>query len=142
VARVDFYVLDRVDEHARLVLACKLAEKAWRMDNSIHIHTMSSADARQLDDLLWTFREGSFVPHAMAGAKEAAAITIGFGDTAESDVVEQDLLISLCDDIPVFASKFPRIAELLTADADCKSKGRKRFALYRDQGHTMETYKL
>ena len=124
------------------MLACKLAEKAWRLNNRIHIHTMSAADAKQLDDLLWTFRDGSFVPHSMVGAKDNAPISIGYGDIADHDTSGRDLLISLCDDIPVFAHDFPRIAELLTADDNCKSKGRKRFAQYRDRGHTMETHKL
>ena len=57
MAQVDFYVLDRVDEHARNTLACKLAEKAWRLENTIHIHTMTREDAERLDNLLWTFRE-------------------------------------------------------------------------------------
>ena len=142
MTRVDFYVLDRVDEHARYLLACKLAEKAWRLDNTVHIHTMSSADTRRLDDLLWTFRDGSFVPHSMTGAEDAAPITIGFGEASANDISGRDLLISLCDDIPPFANEFPRVAELLTADANCKKKGRMRYAQYRDQGHTMETHKL
>ena len=73
MAQVDFYVLDRVDEHARHTLACKLAEKAWRLENSIHIHTMSREDAERLDKLLWTFRDGSFVPHELAGGDTGAA---------------------------------------------------------------------
>lgn len=120
------------------MLACKLAEKAWRLDNRIHIHTMNRADAKRLDDLLWTFRDGSFVPHSLADADYDAPITIGHGD----DIAPRDLLITLCDDVPSFAQTFPRVAELLSADEDCKLKGRKRFAQYRDQGHTMQTHKL
>ena len=142
MTRVDFYVLDRVDEVARLQLACKLAEKAWRLDNKIHIHTMSASDANKLDDLLWTFRDGSFVPHSMLGAEHSAPISIGYGEAASADIEGRDLLITLCDDIPSCANNFARIAELLTADDDCKLKGRKRFAQYREQGHTMETHKL
>lgn len=139
MTKVDFYVLDRVDEQARYTLACKLAEKAWRLDNTIHIHTMNSSDAKRLDTLLWTFRDGSFVPHALAGADNDAPISIGHGD---DEVAPRDLLISLCDDVPPFADTFPRIAELITAEEHCKQKGRARFAHYREQGHTMDTHKL
>ena len=142
MAKVDFYVLDRVDEHARHTLACKLAEKAWRLENRIHIHTMSRADAEKLDTLLWTFRDGSFVPHAIAGRDGDAEISIGFGDANDDDVPPRDLLISLCDDIPPFAAAFPRVAELVTSDEHCRLKGRERFAAYREQGHTLETHKL
>lgn len=139
MAQVDFYVLDRVGEQARNNLACKLAEKAWRLENTIHIHTMTRADAEHLDALLWTFRDGSFVPHELAGSGNDAPITIGYGPSA---VEARDLLITLCDEIPSFADTFPRVAELVTSDESCRKKGRLRYAAYRDQGHTIETHKL
>jgi DNA polymerase-3 subunit chi len=139
VARVDFYVLDRVDEHARYMLACRLAEKAYRLKNTVYIHTPNQADAERLDQLLWTFRDGSFVPHDFAADGVTTAITIG----CEMDAVTpRDLLINLCDDIPTFAETFPRIAELVTRDEDCRLKGRKRFADYRDHGNEINTHNI
>ena len=70
MARIDFYVLAQTDERARQLLACKLAEKAWRLENSVYIHTKNAADAERLDELLWTFRDGSFVPHGLAGRED------------------------------------------------------------------------
>ena len=139
MAQVDFYVLDRVDEHSRNTLACKLAEKAWRMENTIHIHTMTQAAAERLDELLWTFRDGSFVPHELVGGESCAPVTIGFGD---AQVAPRDLLITLCDEIPPFAQDFPRVAELVTSEESCRMKSRQRYAIYRDQGHKLETYKI
>jgi len=139
VAQVDFYVLDRVGAQARNTLACKLAEKAWRMENTIHIHTMNQTDAEHLDELLWTFRDGSFVPHELIGGDTNAPVTIGFG---ESTGEPRDLLITLCDEIPAFANTFPRVAELVTADEDCRAKSRQRYAAYRDQGYKIETHKI
>jgi DNA polymerase-3 subunit chi len=139
VAQVDFYVLERVDEHARDTLACKLAEKAWRLENTIHIHAMTREDAERLDELLWTFRDGSFVPHEMVGGDTGAPISIGYG----TDAVEpRDLLITLCDEIPSFAESFPRVAELVTSDETCREKSRHRYATYRDQGHKLDTHKI
>jgi DNA polymerase III subunit chi len=139
VAQVDFYVLDRVDEQARKTFVCKLAEKAWRLENTIHIHTMTREDAASLDELLWTFRDGSFVPHELLGGDTEAPVTIGFGATA---VVPRDLLITLCDEIPEFAGSFPRVAELVSGDEDCRKKSRLRYASYRDQGHKLTTHKI
>ena len=139
MTQVDFYVLDRVDEQARNTLAGRLAEKAWRLENTIHIHTMTREDAERLDELLWTFRDGSFVPHEMLGGETDAPITIGYGN----EVAEpRDLLINLCDEIPPFAESFPRVAELVTSDASCRAKSRHRYATYRDQGHKIETHKI
>ncbi len=139
MAKVDFYVLDRVDEHARYMLACRLAEKAYRLKNTVYIHTPNQADAERLDQLLWTFRDGSFVPHDFAADGVNTPITIG---CEKNSVTARDLLINLCDDIPIFAETFPRIAELITSDEDCRLKGRKRFAEYRDHGNEINTHKL
>ncbi len=132
-------MLERVDKQARQTYACKLAEKAWRLKNTIHIHTMTRADAEQMDELLWTFRDGSFVPHELLGGDTGAPVTIGFGETS---VEPRDLLITLCDDIPSFADSFPRVAELVSSDADCRERSRKRYAIYRDHGHTLETHRI
>ncbi len=139
MAQVDFYILDRSDERAREVFACKLAEKAWRLENTIHIHTMTSGDAQRLDELLWTFRDGSFVPHEMLGSANEAPITIGFG---AAEVESRDLLITLCDDVLPFSGAFPRVAELVISEENCRQKSRLRYAAYRDQGHKLETHKI
>ena len=139
MAKVDFYVLPRSDERARFEFACRLAEKAWRLDNSIHIETMSRADAERLDELLWTFKDGSFIPHEISGSGDGAPVVIGF----ESDAVDpRDLLISLCDSIPPIAEGFPRVAELVTSDENARLAGRQRFSQYREQGHEIDTHKL
>ena len=142
MARVDFYVLSQSGEQARQMFACRLAEKAYRLDNTVHILAQDRAAAERIDELLWTFRDGSFVPHHLArpGADiPPSPVRVGFDpDAAESC----DLLISLVDDIPACASAFPRIAELVTSDADSKQKSRRRFASYRDQGHELDTYNV
>jgi DNA polymerase-3 subunit chi len=142
MARVDFYILAQTDERARHMLACKLAEKAWRLDNSVYIHTKNRSEAEHLDQLLWTFRDGSFVPHGLRGRNdgtETSPIMIG----CDADGVEvRDLLINLGDDIPSFAEGFPRVAELVTSDENCRSSSRRRYASYRDQGHELNTHKL
>ena len=141
MARVDFYVLNQAGQHSRQTIACRLAEKAYRLDNTVHIHTGSRGDADRLDELLWTFRDGSFVPHERISSGRAAEspITIGCED---EPVQPRDLLINLCDEIPPCAEGFPRVAELVTSDDDCKQLSRRRFAAYRDQGHSLETHNL
>ena len=108
----------------------------------MHIHVGSRDDAQRLDELLWTFRDGSFVPHDLVGKSASdrqSPVTIGY----ETDQHEQkDLLINLCDEIPPFIEAFPRVAELVTSDDECKQLSRKRFAEYRDLGHTLETHNV
>jgi len=142
MSRVDFYVLDLADERSRQTLACRLAEKAYRLENTVYIHARDRAEAQRLDEMLWTFRDGSFVPHAMKDSgddDDATPVTIG---TEGTSVDPGDLLINLCDDIPAFAADFPRIAEVVNADRQCRVASRRRFAEYREHGHSIQTHKL
>ncbi len=142
MARVDFYILSQAGQHSRHTFACRLAEKAYRLEHTVHIHAASREEAERLDDLLWTFRDGSFVPHHVLGGAAAgieSPVVIG----SQGDAVEtRDLLINLCDEIPDCAGAFARVAELVTSDGNCKHLSRKRFAAYRDQGHSLETHNV
>ncbi len=141
MARVDFYVLSQSGEQARRLFACKLAEKAYRLENTVHIIAASRADAERLDELLWTFRDGSFVPHHIVTATGNPESPISIG--CDSDAVEpRDLLINLCDEVPATAESFPRVAELVSSDQDSKQRSRARYSHYRDQGHELNTHKL
>jgi DNA polymerase III subunit chi len=142
MARIDFYVLSQSGEQARQLFACRLAEKAYKLEHTVHILAADEATASRIDELLWTFRDGSFVPHEMvnaAGDRPAAPVSVGF-DPGYSG--HRDLLINLDDGIPACAQAFPRIAELVTSDEDSKQKSRRRFVAYRDEGHELETHRV
>jgi DNA polymerase-3 subunit chi len=142
VAKVDFYVLPGSGEIARQQFACRLAEKAYRLDNSVHIHVADRDSLQKIDDLMWTFRDGSFVPHEIIGTTPAtptAPVTIGCDESLRDNC---DLLINLGESIPASAASFPRVAEVVTSDEDSKTLSRQRFVDYREQGHTLDTHKL
>ncbi len=142
MARVDFYILPTTGEPSRNKFACRLAEKAYRLKHTVHIHTASPQQAEVLDELLWTFRDGSFVPHDvlnMPGRRTGAPVTIGF---EESGFGEQDLLINLTNEVPEMAASFPRVAELVTSDEESRQLSRKRFVHYRDLGADLETHNI
>jgi DNA polymerase-3 subunit chi len=142
MARVDFYVLTESGEASRQRFACRLAEKAYRLNHAVHIRTANRQQAELLDDLLWTFRDGSFVPHELANdAVEGieSPITIGFSP-GQSPAVE--LLINLADEPPQDMDAFPRVAEIVTSDEDCRRRSRQLFADYRAQGHSLESHDI
>lgn len=141
MTRVDFYVLGAAGDRARQQFACRLAEKAYRLDNTIHIRTTDQQAAEQLDELLWTYRDGSFVPHELStgNIEPQAPITIGQQDSPRQ---KTDLLINLTDEIPEGCEAFPRVAEIVTSDEDARLRSRQRYARYRELGHTLETHKL
>lgn len=141
--RVDFYVLPETEAGARLRFACRLTEKAYKLDHRAYAHVSGAAQARELDELLWTFRGGSFIPHEIVGTAAAvsAPVTIGHGHDDDAGT-GGDLLINLTDTIPPFYDRFERIAEIVDASPDGRRTGRERFAIYRDNGCEPDTHKL
>lgn len=140
-ARVSFYILGGTGPAARLGFACRLAEKAWRLDNRIHAHAADPEMARQLDVLLWTFRQGSFVPHELLvqGTSPMAPITIG-SDGDDDAIPPADLLINLDHAVPGCHARFGRIAEIVDASEEGRAAGRTRHRYYRAQGIQPETH--
>ena len=65
--KVDFYSLQQSDEQARLFFACRLTEKVLGQKLKIYIHTDSESAAQEMDDLLWSFKPESFIPHTLVG---------------------------------------------------------------------------
>ena len=55
---------------------------------------------------------------------------------------EAELLINLADELPQDPGAFPRIAEIVTSDDDCRRRSRKLYADYRAQGHSLESHEL
>lgn len=139
--RVDFYVLSAGDKGARLRFACRLTEKAYTLKHSAYAHVDSAAHARELDELLWTFRAGSFVPHEIASPDATDPAPVIIGHTADTRA-RADVLINLADTIPSFFDRFERIAEIVDASDDGRRTGRERFAFYRDNGYAPNTHKI
>jgi DNA polymerase-3 subunit chi len=139
--RVDFYVLATRDAGARLRFTCRLAEKAYIQRHRTHAHAATAAQVRELDELLWTFRQGSFLPHQVSApdAEELAPITIGHIDPAGDNT---DFLINLANEIPTFFDRFNRVAEIIDSTEECRRLGRERFSFYRDNGYQPNTHKI
>ena len=137
--RIDFYVLDSAEAGARQRLACRLAEKAYTLNHRVHALTGSTEAAHELDELLWTFRPGSFVPHGLQGDAGDAPVVIGCDP---ADAPPADLLINLTDEVPNCFDRFGRVAEIVDADDACRQAARTRFAFYRDNGYEPQTHRI
>jgi DNA polymerase III subunit chi len=145
MTRVDFYVLEDSAEGARERFACRLVEKAWRLKHSVYLHTASKADAQRLDSLLWTFSDRSFVPHLLEAPELeealAAATPVRIG-TGDAPAFEAELLVNLDDEVPIFFSRFERVAEIVGGEQGARARARERFRFYRDRGYRLGTHQI
>ena len=141
MTRIDFYILENQDPRSQDKLACRITDKAWQQQHKVYIHTNTLAQSQQLDDLLWVFQDGSFLPHSLYQTDIARDTPVLIGHDHEPEHIN-DVLINLADDVPPFYSRFQRVVELVGGDETMKQKARDRFKYYRDRGHAIETHNL
>jgi len=136
VTRVDFYILAAKDGDSCERFACRLTEKAFRSGQRVYLNSATRQQAEQLDQLLWTFRPGSFIPHRCADAgDEELPVLVGCSDQDPGEVA--DVLINLADEPPSFFSRFRRVAEIVDRDPERRAKGRGRYRFYQERGYPL-----
>lgn len=94
-----------------------------------------------MDELLWTFRDVSFVPHAVAGETDANSVSVVVGH-AETPPDEHEVLVNLSHPVPLFFSRFERVVEIVGADAEAKTAARERFRFYKERGYPLESHNI
>jgi DNA polymerase III subunit chi len=134
--RVDFYVLEAAAPAARLKLACRVAEKAYLAGQSVLIWHTDRQELAELDTMLWTFSDRSFVPHELlpdGDAPSAAPVRLLAGSPPAAAV---DIIINLATDMPPGLALTRRVAEIIDGDEGRRQAGRVRFRAYRELGLT------
>ena len=141
MTRIDFYVLGDSDTTGAELLACRLTEKIYKLGHQVYVHAESDQQAQRLDSLLWTFRPGSFIPHARLTNSEGGTVPVLIGNDLEPES-HIDVLVNLAADVPGFFSRFARVAEVVTAGPEQRAQAREKFRFYRDRGYELQTHNL
>ena len=141
MTRIDFYLLETADANGKPLAACKLVHKAFRLGHRVYLLTANAGDTQRLDDLLWTFAAGSFIPHQPLGPAADASVPVVIGHEPPPPELN-DVLVSLAPEVPPYFDRFARVADIVGADDADKQQGRERFRTYRSRGYTPETHTL
>ncbi|MBI5451475.1 MAG: DNA polymerase III subunit chi [Gammaproteobacteria bacterium] len=141
MTQIDFYIVDEDATHSREQLLCRLVDKIWQQDRQIHIHTESSRHSAVVDELLWTYQAGSFIPHAVyqQGLATPAPVLVGHQD---DPAYHSDVLINMAPQVPLFFSRFERVLELVNSVPEIRQHGRERYRFYTDRGYSIKTHNL
>ena len=139
--QVDFYVRLETSSDALELFACRLVETVWKRGHEVLVLADSDAAARRLDNLLWTFREESFVPHRRLGAGDPPASEPVVVSTPGVRAGDVDVLINLTPTVPEESARAARIAEIVPDRGAGRDAGRRRFREYRDRGFELKTHR-
>jgi len=142
VPEINFYLLETSSVQQRYLFACKLIEKAYRSGYSCYVQTDSDEQSRTVDDLLWSFRAGSFVPHQQyTGAVPDFENVILIGSSAPPEKWRTNL-INLSVTCPPSFDRADRVFEILDNSEETREPGRKRYRQYQQSGFTITTHNI
>lgn len=140
MTRIDFYVVEAEQEAARELFCCRLVEKAYHQGHQIFINTRDNEQLQRLNQLLWTFSDGSFIPHSLYTEQTSdVSVLLGYQQQPQN---QHDVLVNLADDTPLYFSQFSRLAEIATQQQQIRELARKRFKFYRDRGYPLNHHKI
>jgi DNA polymerase III subunit chi len=142
VPEISFYVLPTESTQERYLFACKLIEKAYRSGVFAYVLTDSLEQSQQIDDLLWTFRAGSFIPHQIYTGELPTVenvVLIGSSNPPENWL---KTVINLSSQSPHDFQQAKRILEILDNSEETKAWGRNRYRQYQQAGIEIATHKM
>ncbi len=137
--QVDFYILARPTQSPGQFV-CRLAMKAWEQGHKVMVRTASEDEARQLDELMWDYPPGRFLPHETGTI--GAGVAVGIAPHNAVIPEHRDLVINLCDESVPDPSRYRRLCEIVPAAAEQRSASRVKFKTYREQGLSPETHTI
>jgi DNA polymerase-3 subunit chi len=116
--------------------ACRVVRKARAAGKTVLVFARDADRRARLDRALWTFSALDFLPHVTLPSPRAAQTPVWI--SGEPAAEPRDLLL-LLDDEPApdfrnWFTRFERIIDVVSADADDRARARSRFKAYRDAG--------
>ena len=131
MCQVDFYVLDEGALSAEQ-LACRLALMAWEQGHQIVVMTETADLAGKLDELMWNYPAGRFLPHSTESGDTLAPVIIAKPDMPIPGGSE--VIINLTSTAISRPERFKRLLEIVPASPSQRTASRHKFRSYREQG--------
>jgi len=139
---LSFYILQSESLHDRYFFACRLIEKAYQNGQFCYVLMDSLAEAQTLDDMLWTFRVGSFIPHQILTKVPPDIVSQVLIGIENAPPAWRNIIFNLSKQLPINWESSTRILEILDNSESTKIAGRARYSAYKQAGTTITTHKI
>ena len=137
--RIDFYVSPSAEPAARLMLAYRLARKAWLAAMPCWISCSDNEQHQAMDQMLLTARPELFMPHSCASENAHAPLVIAL---AAVPVQNGSVVINLRQQIVHPTDAVARIIELVCQEPQQLETSRQNFIQYRKLGFQPQRVEL
>ncbi|MFI3215461.1 MAG: DNA polymerase III subunit chi [Methylococcales bacterium] len=139
---LSFYILQSESLHDRYFFACRLIEKAYQNGQFCYVLMDTLAEAQTLDDMLWTFRVGSFIPHQILTKAPPDIVSQVLIGVENAPPAWRSIVFNLSKQLPINWESSTRILEILDNSESTKIAGRARYSAYKQAGATITTHKI
>jgi DNA polymerase-3 subunit chi len=129
------------DAEDRVAAACHFTVKAWRAGRQVVLATPDGAEARRIDQWLWTWEPLAFIPHVAADSPWAAETPVVIGEPG-TPWPHRDVLINLDPAIPPDVGTFNMVVEVVGRSEGERLPARERWRRYRAAGHSLTAHGL
>jgi DNA polymerase III subunit chi len=135
MAKVSFYLFEQSNER-QVDITCRLCRKILGKSGRIWLYSQDQALLQQLDDLLWSFDETSFLGHGID--QPHAPICLSKELPRDSDWIVFNFQAEALEQF----EKFSHIIEIIENNEPAKQLGREKYKQYRRFGIEPQTHKL
>lgn len=125
----------------RVAAACHFAAKAWRAGRKVALATPDGAEARRIDQWLWTFEPLAFIPHVGVDSPLAAETPVLIGEPG-APWPHHDVLINLGAELPPELADFQMVVEIVGRSEAEREPARARWRQYKAAGHSLTAHGL
>ena len=132
---IDFYILSAQQAEQRLDFACRLIEKAYRSRCKVYVHFDDAAQAKMFDELLWSYRDSSFIPNGVVGSddlEENCPVHLGYGDLQPPHF---DVMVNLATEMSTTIARYKRVLEIVIQQDDVLAATRSHYRYYKERGY-------
>ena len=137
-----FHHFESIERKDFLIYVCKLIEKGYKQNiNPIYIKTDTQKQAEELDKILWTFRQESYIPHTLVDqdSNNTQPVQIGWID---NEIEDAEAIINLSDGMPDISNHLKKIHEIIENIDEKKEKARERWKKYKSIGFNIKAHKV
>ena len=137
-----FHHFESIERKDFLIYVCKLIERGYKQNiNPIFIKTDTQKQAEELDKILWTFRQESYIPHTLVDqdSNNTQPVQIGWID---NEIEDAEAIINLSDGMPDISNHLKKIHEIIENIDEKKEKARERWKKYKSIGFNIKAYKV
>ena len=127
-----FYILNTDDDI--ILSVCKIVKKYYEEDNKILISSQNSVMIKSINNLLWTFEQLSFIPHATNEQYDPLASVLLFDTNYKNDSIlknDYNIFINLDDEVKTDYHNHEVIVELVSNNEEQKKIARERYLYYK-----------